>query len=429
MSFNLPAAARAYFNSDFIAKASAVLGESGNGITAALDNMVPALIGELVAKTSSSEGAEATLSAARQTNGTGILNNPGAFLDDTALQEKGAHLVNMFLGDRMGNGLTQGAAAASGIKNESAVTLLGIVTPVVLGVIGKEAETNNLGASGISALLSNSKKIINMSTETGGGGHNIENTSGAAHDPHHAHDGHHGDDNISGGVRWVVPLVLLAALAFLAWWLLQNRGCSKPAGGHDTHGQTTGGGHDDTLSAKKAADDMAMPKLTIDSTGMVSYELGKDVEFILPDGTKFMAAENGFEAQLIRFIKEGKIDTVNKSANWLNMFNVQFKSGGNEYIGKAADQVKNCGAILKAYPNVKIKLGGYTDNTGAADVNKRVSQQRADKVKADLLKMGATAAQIVESVGYGPEFPVCAANDTPECKARNRRVACKVDTK
>lgn len=422
MSFNLPAAARACFNSDFIAKAAAVLGENGSGIAAALNHMVPALIGELVAKTSSSEGAEATVSAARKTYGTDILNNPGAFLDNAALQDNGARLVNMFLGDRMGNGLTKGAAAASGIKNESAVTLLSIVTPVVLGVIGKEAETNNLGASGISALLSNSKKIINMSTETGGGGHNIENTSGAAHDTHH------GDDNISGGVRWVVPLVLLAALAFLAWWLLQNRGCSKPAAGHDEHGQATGG-HDDTLSAKKSAGDMNMPKLTIDSTGMVSYELGKDVEFTLPDGTKFMAAENGFEAQLLRFIKDGKIDTVNKSANWLNMFNVQFKSGGNEYIGKAADQVKNCGAILKAYPNVKIKLGGYTDNTGAADVNKRVSQQRADKVKTDLLKMGATAAQIVESVGYGPEFPVCAANDTPECRARNRRVACKVDTK
>jgi K(+)-stimulated pyrophosphate-energized sodium pump len=111
------------------------------------------------------------------------------------------------------------------------------------------------------------------------------------------------------------------------------------------------------------------------------------------------------------------------------MFDVQFKTGGNEYTGKAEAQLKNCAAILKAYPAVKIKLGGYTDNTGTEDVNIRVSQKRADKVKADLVKMGAKADQITEAVGYGPKFPVCEANDTPECKARNRRVACKVAVK
>lgn len=39
--------------------------------------------------------------------------------------------------------------------------------------------------------------------------------------------------------------------------------------------------------------------------------------------------------------------------------------------------------------------------------------------------MGATPDQVTEAVGYGPKFPVCEANDTPDCKARNRRVACK----
>lgn len=426
MSFNLPGAINGYFNSDFIAKASAALGESESAISAALGSIVPAVLSNLTAKASSSEGAEAVASAAKKTYGTGLMNDLGAFFNDGVLLDKGAHVVKVLLGDRVGNGLIDNAVAATGVKSSSAGTLLSVAAPATLGVIGQFAEKNNLGASGISALLSNSKKIINMSTENiGGDDHNIENASSGSPDTHHA-DGHHHDENVTGGVRWVVPLVLLAALAFLAWWLLQSRGCSKTAGGHGTehHGDTTKPHGDDTLLAKAN-----MPKVTIDSTGLVSYELGKDVEFTLPDGTKFMAAENGFEAQLIRFIKDGKIDSVNKSANWLNMFNVQFKSGGNEYIGKAADQVKNCGAILKAYPNVQIKLGGYTDNTGPADVNKRVSQQRADKVKADLLKMGATAAQITESVGYGPEFPVCAANDTPECKARNRRVACKVNAK
>lgn len=425
MSFDLPGAIKELFSSDLIAKGAAALGETETGISGALSHIVSAVIGNLSAKASSSEGAEAVVSAAKKTYGTGILDNLGGFFSDGSLLDKGAHLVKVLLGEKAGNGIINDAAAAAGIKSSSAGTLISMAAPATLGVLGRYAETHNLGASGISVLLSNSKKIINMSTEnTGGSGHNVENTSGASHDSHHG-DGHHSEETVSGGVRWVVPLVILAALAFLAWWLL--RGCGKSTDDHNGHEMTAG--HDDTLSAKKTAGDASMPKITIDSTGMVSYELGKDTEFTLPDGTKFMAAENGFEAQFLRFIKEGTIDSVNKSANWLNLFDVQFKSGGSEYIGKAASQVKNCGAILKAYPNVKIKLGGYTDNTGPADANKKVSQQRADKVKADLLKMGATAGQITESVGYGPEFPVCAANDTPECKARNRRVACKVAAK
>jgi outer membrane protein OmpA-like peptidoglycan-associated protein len=37
--------------------------------------------------------------------------------------------------------------------------------------------------------------------------------------------------------------------------------------------------------------------------------------------------------------------------------------------------------------------------------------------------------KIDEAVGYGHNHPVCPLNDTPECKARNRRVDLKLATK
>jgi len=121
--------------------------------------------------------------------------------------------------------------------------------------------------------------------------------------------------------------------------------------------------------------------------------------------------------------------TVNKSANWIVLDRVYFETGKSILTAESAAQVSNIATILKNFPAASIKLGGYTDNTGDAEVNKKVSAERAKIVAQELIKAGATANQVVEAEGYGPEFPVCPANDTPECRAQNRRVDLKVATK
>ena len=83
--------------------------------------------------------------------------------------------------------------------------------------------------------------------------------------------------------------------------------------------------------------------------------------------------------------------------------------------------------ILKAYPNVTIKLGGYTDNTGDLQANLRLSQQRADAVMADLVKLGVDAGRM-KAEGYGQEHPV-ADNSTVEGRAKNRRIDIRVVSK
>ena len=70
-------------------------------------------------------------------------------------------------------------------------------------------------------------------------------------------------------------------------------------------------------------------------------------------------------------------------------------------------------------------MGGYTDNTGSEEGNLRLSNLRAQAAKLKLLEMGI-AADRVEAEGYGAQFPVCADNDTDECKAQNRRIDVRV---
>jgi outer membrane protein OmpA-like peptidoglycan-associated protein len=74
-----------------------------------------------------------------------------------------------------------------------------------------------------------------------------------------------------------------------------------------------------------------------------------------------------------------------------------------------------------------IKLGGYTDNTGDPQANLTLSQQRADTVMADLVKLGVDASRM-KAEGYGQEHPV-ADNSTEEGRAKNRRIDIRVTGK
>jgi outer membrane protein OmpA-like peptidoglycan-associated protein len=85
---------------------------------------------------------------------------------------------------------------------------------------------------------------------------------------------------------------------------------------------------------------------------------------------------------------------------------------------------------LKAYPNVKLKLGGYTDNTGDSTKNVKLSEDRAKAVHGQMLSKGLTAASFDAKPyeGYGPQFPV-GDNSTAEGRGQNRRISCSVRAK
>ena len=100
----------------------------------------------------------------------------------------------------------------------------------------------------------------------------------------------------------------------------------------------------------------------------------------------------------------------------------------SELTEKSKEQVDNIAKILKDFPKATIKLGGYTDNTGSVDANNKISAERANFVKNELVKAGIAASRI-SAEGYGPQHPICAANDTKECQAQNRRVDIRVTNK
>ena len=76
--------------------------------------------------------------------------------------------------------------------------------------------------------------------------------------------------------------------------------------------------------------------------------------------------------------------------------------------------------LLKKDASLKFEIDGHTDNTGVAAHNLTLSQQRADAVKAQLVKMGIEGSRLTTK-GFGDTKPM-SDNSTPEGKANNRRV-------
>jgi K(+)-stimulated pyrophosphate-energized sodium pump len=133
---------------------------------------------------------------------------------------------------------------------------------------------------------------------------------------------------------------------------------------------------------------------------------------------------DGIEANLLNFIKSDKV--VDKET-WFDFDRLVFETGSATLKPESQEQLKNIAEILKANPNVNIKLGGYTDNTGNAASNLKLSGDRAQSVKKELTGLGIDSNRL-EAEGYGQEHPV-ASNDTEERRAQNRRISVRVTKK
>lgn len=101
-----------------------------------------------------------------------------------------------------------------------------------------------------------------------------------------------------------------------------------------------------------------------------------------------------------------------------------FGTGGSSLTADAKDKLNDYVEYLKATPESKVKISGYTDSVGRASFNQKLSLKRANSVK-DYLSSQGVSADRVDTVGMGEKNPV-ASNMNKEGRAQNRRVALEI---
>lgn len=123
--------------------------------------------------------------------------------------------------------------------------------------------------------------------------------------------------------------------------------------------------------------------------------------------------DNAVPGASVERVGEGIKLTLNENA-------VRFDTSKSSLTPTAKANLDKLEKVFEEYPDTNIVIYGYTDSTGSAEFNQKLSEQRAASVKAYLVSKGIVASRITTQ-GMGIADPI-ATNDTPEGRAQNRRV-------
>ena len=104
----------------------------------------------------------------------------------------------------------------------------------------------------------------------------------------------------------------------------------------------------------------------------------------------------------------------------VSLSGVAFATGESALNTEGKYVLAKLSGVMLAFDDVNLSIEGHTDSTGGDEANRKLSLARADSVRAFLAEMGVPAS-IMTTQGFGPEKPLM-PNDTPEGRARNRRV-------
>lgn len=412
MSFNLMEVVKNYFTDDFTTSASSTLGESGSGISKALSAIIPTgLAGILNKATSGRDGANSIFDMSKNAVST-LSETPN--LTSSENVGKGSGILSRLFGGNQSR-IVNAISGFSGIKDSSASSLMSMGLPVILGLLGRHAEQNNLSASDLSGFLFSQKESImhampsGLSSLTGllGLGSLGSATSVGANVKSGITDSAHRiTDRVESRNKWLWPLIIILAAVALIWYF--SKSCNKtPITATGTDSAVV-----DNLSPTPPA-----PAITSNES----------IKVKLPNGKELNANKGGIEDQLVTFLNSDWKSLSNDSLKnrWFNFDNLNFNTGTATLVPESEAQLDNIAEILKAFPDAKIKIGGYTDATGDAAVNKKLSQDRANAAKAGLAKRNV-GSQVTGAEGYGSQFAKYPASATEEERAADRHVSVSV---
>jgi outer membrane protein OmpA-like peptidoglycan-associated protein len=371
------------------------LGESTDAVQRGLQAGSAAMLAGLVAKVGQpgflnqifgmiTNPANTSSALSSLTSNIGSLASGGA---GSPLAGLGSQFLSSIFGSNMAS-VTDTIGRSTGLSSSKVGTLLSMAAPLVLGALGQHVRQTGMSAADLGNTLKAEAPSIQRFLPAGLGSLFGGVSSAVAGAPAKV---------AAAGNKWLWPLVALAVLVLgLIWFFTRAK---EPVSNAVQTAANAG------ASAASALGDFFKSKL--------------------PNGVELNIPQYGVENKLIAFLNDSSkpVDTT----TWFNFDRLLFDTGQATLQPSSQEQLNNVAAILKAYPNVHLKIGGYTDNTGDPAANVALSEARAKNVMDALVAAGIDPSRL-ESKGYGDQYPV-GDNNTEEGRAQNRRIAMLVTQK
>lgn len=420
-----------HLTSQIVDSAASHLGENPSAITKAMGGLIPTILAGMIGKTGDEAGLGRIHASITEAASGGMLDKLGGLISSGNLarndpKDMAGAFIGQLFGDKVG-GILNFITSFAGLKSGSASSLLGLAGPLVMGALGKKVKDNHLDASGLKRLLLDEKSAIGkaMPSELSGilGLGNWDAPKIAAKVEHIAPAA----ATIAAAAKapraapawlWAVPVAL--GVGLVGWMMTRGGKEERIAANEPTIVESPAPAVDEPVVVAEAP---AAETPNIYSVEPIAEPVADGFVKTI-NGFELRGATDGVESKLISFIDSNK-EPCTDAPCWFTMDRLTFKTGSAELdMEKSQAQIENIHRILEAYPNIQLKIGGYTDNTGSDEINKTLSEARAQAVVAAVAALGADPARM-DAEGYGPLHPV-ASNDTDEGRAQNRRIDVRV---
>ena len=431
---------QSYIPADLTNIAAEKLDESDTGISRAFGGLIPTILSGLADKASNDGALGGLFETLNDQNNASFLEDLGGLINSGNLARNdpkdiaGAFLGQIF-GDKIG-GILNAIASFAGIKKDSAGSLLGLAGPLIMGAISKRIRNDNLSQAGFKQLLLGEKDMIRRSVPP-----QVSTVLGypGAHQAQAAAARSAAAPQATGRPAWLWAIPALLGVGLVGWMLTRGGGDDEtPRVVEREVVEPAARVAETTVTEVEEVNTDPADEVIADADAVVTRGVGEveNVEGTLASVTpigdyvrtlgdyELRGASDGVEAKLIQFIESDK-EPCTDSECWYTFDRLTFNTGSADLnMAQSEDQLTNMKAILEAYPDVQLKIGGYTDNTSSDDLNKQLSQERAEAVVAALAGMGIDSDRLFAE-GYGSDHPV-ASNDTEEGRAQNRRIDVRV---
>ena len=374
-----------------IGEVAGVLGDSEQTVSRGMESCVAAILAGLTAKSHDTSGLSNILDLAPSSYGDVTWSRAAASASDpgSPLVSGGKRVLAALFGNE--EATVAGAISKdSGLRPSATSTLLVMTAPLVMNFLARRLQEQGLSISDLGTALRGESTTMRNALPAG---------LSDFFWPHAAAGNAASPVVVAQAVEkerastWssIAPLAFVA-LALALFWLFAR--AHHPAARINLSG-----------TANRAA------------AGI--NDLGEFITQKLPNNTVINVPAKGLETRVLTFVQDPR--AMPDQNTWFVFDRLQFVPGSATLQPTSQEQINNIAAILAAYPRVRVRVGGYTDNVGGAEQNRQLSQQRANSVVVALVHKGISPDRLIAE-GYGEQNPI-ASNSTEEGRAQNRRVS------